>query len=100
MARRRASVKLQLSKLSWAGRAGAKTLAEAERLPVGDQPFIPVAFYESKNMVSTPLNGWRDKLLDRHVPPYQTIEPRGQRFAYSPNPAFAAAISARASAGS
>ncbi len=56
-------------------RQRARTLAEAERLLLSDQPFVPLLFYESKNMVSTRVKGWRDNLLDRHLARYLSIEP-------------------------
>ena len=55
--------------------ARARTLAEAERLLLSDQPFMPLLFYESKNMVSPRVKGWRDNLLDRHLARYLSIEP-------------------------
>ena len=54
--------------------ARARTLAEAERLLLRDQPFMPLLFYESKNMVSPRVKGWRDNLLDRHLARYLSIE--------------------------
>jgi ABC-type oligopeptide transport system substrate-binding subunit len=54
--------------------ARAQTLAEAERLLLSDQPFMPLLFYESKNMVSNRVKGWRDNLLDRHLARYLSIE--------------------------
>ena len=55
--------------------ARAQTLADAERLLLSDQPFMPLLFYESKNMVSNRVKGWRDNLLDRHLARYLSIEP-------------------------
>ena len=54
--------------------ARARTLAEAERLLLSDQPFMPLLFYELKNMVSKRVKGWRDNLLDRHLARYLSIE--------------------------
>ncbi len=54
--------------------ARARTLAEAERLLLRDQPFMPLLFYELKNMVSPRVKGWRDNLLDRHLARYLSIE--------------------------
>ena len=56
-------------------RARAATLAEAERLLLVEEPVIPLLFYESKNMVSRRVKGWRDNLLDRHLARYLSIEP-------------------------
>ena len=36
---------------------------------------IPLLFYESKNMVSRRVKGWRDNLLDRHLARWLSIEP-------------------------
>lgn len=55
-------------------RARAKTLAEAERLLLAEEPVIPLLFYESKNMVSRRVKGWRDNLLDRHLARYLSVE--------------------------
>ena len=56
-------------------RLRAKTLAEAERLLLAEEPVIPLLFFESKNMVSRRVKGWRDNLLDRHLARYLSIEP-------------------------
>ena len=56
-------------------KARAATLAEAERLLLREQPVIPLLFYESKNMVSRRVEGWRDNLLDRHLARYLKVEP-------------------------
>ena len=56
-------------------RTRAKTLAEAERLLLEEEPVIPLLFYESKNMVSRRVKGWRDNLLDRHLARYLSIGP-------------------------
>ncbi len=55
-------------------RARADTLAEAERLLLEAEPVIPLLFYESKNMVSRRVKGWRDNLLDRHLARYLSME--------------------------
>jgi oligopeptide transport system substrate-binding protein len=55
--------------------ARAQTLAEAERRPLAEEPAVPVLFYESKNMVSKRVKGWRDNLLDRHLARCLSIEP-------------------------
>ncbi len=55
--------------------ARAQTLAEAERLLLREEPVVPLLFYESKNLVSKRVKGWRDNLLDRHLARYLAIEP-------------------------
>ncbi len=54
--------------------ARAETLAEAERLLLREEPVVPLLFYESKNLVSKRVNGWRDNLLDRHLARYLEVE--------------------------
>jgi oligopeptide transport system substrate-binding protein len=54
--------------------ARAETLAEAENLLLREAPVIPLLFYESKNMVSSKIKGWRDNLLDRHLARFLSIE--------------------------
>ena len=54
--------------------ARAATLAQAERLLLAEEPAIPLLFYESKNMVSRRVKGWRDNLLDRHLARYLSVE--------------------------
>jgi ABC-type oligopeptide transport system substrate-binding subunit len=55
-------------------RVRAETLADAERLLLQEEPVIPLLFYESKNMVSSRVKGWRDNLLDRHLARFLSIE--------------------------
>jgi len=55
-------------------KARAETLAEAERLLLREEPVVPLLFYESKNMVSRRVQGWRDNLLDRHLARFLRIE--------------------------
>jgi ABC-type oligopeptide transport system substrate-binding subunit len=52
----------------------ARTLAEAERLLLSEEPVIPLLFYESKTMVSRRVKGWTDNLLDRHLARYLTLD--------------------------
>jgi oligopeptide transport system substrate-binding protein len=53
----------------------AKILANAERLLLAEAPIIPLLFYESKDMVSRRVKGWRDNLLDRHLGRWLKVEP-------------------------
>jgi oligopeptide transport system substrate-binding protein len=55
-------------------RRRAETLAEAERLLLEEEPVMPLLFYESKNLVSIRVKGWRDNLLDRHLARYLSVE--------------------------
>jgi oligopeptide transport system substrate-binding protein len=53
----------------------AEILAKAERLLLAEAPIIPLLFYESKDMVSRRVKGWRDNLLDRHLGRWLKVEP-------------------------
>ncbi len=55
-------------------RRRAETLAEVERLLLEEEPVMPLLFYESKNLVSKRVKGWRDNLLDRHLARYLSVE--------------------------
>jgi len=59
-------------------RRRAEMLAEVERLLLEEEPVVPLPFYESKNLVSKRVQGWRDNLLDRHLAPYLSVEPGGE----------------------
>ena len=52
----------------------AKTLAAAEARLLDQQPFLPLLFYSSKNLVSARVHGWRENLLDRHLTRYLRLE--------------------------
>jgi oligopeptide transport system substrate-binding protein len=55
-------------------RRRAEMLAEVERLLLEEEPVVPLLFYESKNLVSKRVQGWRDNLLDRHLARYLSVE--------------------------
>jgi len=55
-------------------RRRAETLAGVERLLLEEEPVMPLLFYESKNLVSKRVKGWRDNLLDRHLARYLSVE--------------------------
>ena len=53
----------------------AAILADAEKMFVRDQPFLPLLFYGSKNLVSSKLAGWESNVLDRHLGRFISIKP-------------------------
>jgi ABC-type oligopeptide transport system substrate-binding subunit len=55
--------------------ARARTLADAEAILLRDQPMMPLLFYQSKNLVSPRLKGWRPNILDRHLTRYLSLKP-------------------------
>ena len=56
-------------------KARADTLKQAETIILRDQPYIPLLFYGSKNLVSKKLEGFQTNVLDRHMSRYMAIKP-------------------------
>lgn len=56
-------------------KARAATLRAAEAIVVRDQPYIPLMFYGSKNLVSPKLAGFENNVLDRHLSRFLSIRP-------------------------
>ena len=54
--------------------ARAKVLKEAEAIFMRDQPYLPLLFYGSKNLVSDKVSGWESNTLDRHLSRFLTIK--------------------------
>jgi oligopeptide transport system substrate-binding protein len=51
-----------------------RTLEEAERVLLEDQPVIPLFFYVSRRVVKPWVKGWEDSLLDYHPTRHMYIE--------------------------
>ncbi|MHB2166161.1 peptide ABC transporter substrate-binding protein [Alsobacter sp. R-9] len=51
----------------------AKVLQQAEAIFLRDQPYIPLMFYGSKNLVSPKVSGYETNTLDRHLSRFLTI---------------------------
>lgn len=51
-----------------------RTLQEAERVLLEDQPVIPLFFYVSRRVVKPWVKGWEDNALDYHPTRYMYIE--------------------------
>jgi len=51
-----------------------RTLQEAERVLLEDQPVIPLFFYVSRRVVKPWVKGWEDNALDYHPTRYMSIE--------------------------
>ena len=54
--------------------ARAKILHDAEAIFVRDQPYIPLLYYSSKNLVSDKVGGFETNVLDRHLSRFITIK--------------------------
>ncbi|MCP8938581.1 peptide ABC transporter substrate-binding protein [Alsobacter sp. SYSU M60028] len=54
--------------------ARAKILQQAEAVFLRDQPYLPLLFYGSKNLVSDKVSGWESNTLDRHLSRFLTIK--------------------------
>jgi oligopeptide transport system substrate-binding protein len=59
-------------------RLRAEMLAEIDRRLLQEEPVVPLLFYESKNLVSKRVQGWRDNPLDRHLARYLSVERGGE----------------------
>lgn len=55
-------------------RRGA-TLHEAEAILMRDQPYMPLLYYGSKNLVSPKLEGFQTNVLDRHLSRFMAVKP-------------------------
>jgi ABC-type oligopeptide transport system substrate-binding subunit len=53
----------------------AEIMKAAEKVFLADEPFLPLMFYGSKNLVSPKVKGWFSNTLDRHFARYLSIEP-------------------------
>jgi oligopeptide transport system substrate-binding protein len=56
-------------------KARAATLREAEAILMAEQPFAPLLFYSSKNLVSPKVAGFENNVLDRHLSRFLSIRP-------------------------
>ena len=52
-----------------------RTLEQAEKVLLEDQPVMPLFFYVSRRVVKPWVKGWADSLLDYHPSRYMYIEP-------------------------
>jgi ABC-type oligopeptide transport system substrate-binding subunit len=55
--------------------ARAAILRDAEAIFMRDQPYIPLLYYGSKNLVSDKVSGFETNVLDRHLSRFITIKP-------------------------
>ncbi len=53
----------------------AETLRQAEAIAMRDQPYIPLLYYGSKNLVSPKVEGWEDNIRDVHPTRFMNIRP-------------------------
>ena len=53
----------------------AALLFQAETLLVNDEPYIPLLYYASKNLVSPKLQGFEDNTLDIHLTRFLSVAP-------------------------
>ncbi|MDQ4060320.1 MAG: peptide ABC transporter substrate-binding protein [Pseudomonadota bacterium] len=53
----------------------AEILRQAETIVMRDQPYIPLLYYGSKNLVSPKVEGWEDNIRDVHPTRFLNIRP-------------------------
>ena len=56
-------------------KARAEILKQAEVLFMRDEPFLPLLYYGSKNLVSPKLKGFEPNVLDRHLSRFMSVQP-------------------------
>jgi oligopeptide transport system substrate-binding protein len=55
--------------------ARGKILKDAEAIFMRDQPYIPLLYYSSKNLISEKVVGYEPNVLDRHLSRFISIKP-------------------------
>jgi oligopeptide transport system substrate-binding protein len=53
----------------------AGILKQAEAVFMREEPYMPLLFYGSKNLVSPKVEGWESNVLDRHLSRFLSIKP-------------------------